>query len=127
MERGLVLSAEATRSYVLLTRKRLSHCLMLVRKQSSCPACRWRELIFVPSDPELRVARRPGHVRVMKRPEHRRGWQYEAVDHHPHQQGEASNLNDRIAGKQLLQGGQGARRELSQNECCPCDEYQLER
>jgi hypothetical protein len=48
--------------------------------------------MFVPSDPELRVARRPGLVRVMKRPDHRRGWQYEAVDHHPHQQEEASNL-----------------------------------
>jgi hypothetical protein len=39
MKRGLV-SAEATRSYVLLTRKRLPHRLMLVPKQSSCPACR---------------------------------------------------------------------------------------
>jgi hypothetical protein len=84
MKRGLV-SAEATRSYVLLTRKRLSHRLMLVPEQSSCPACRWRELMFVPSAPELRVARRPGLVRVMKPPDHRRGWQYEAVDHHPHQ------------------------------------------
>ena len=107
MKRGLV-SAEATRSYVLLTRKRLSHHLMLVPEQSSCPACRWRELVFVPSDPELRVASRPGHVRVMKRTDHRRGWQYEAVDHHSHQQREASNLYDGITGKQLLQGGQWA-------------------
>jgi hypothetical protein len=83
--------------------------------------------MFVPSAPELRVASRPGHVRVMRCPKHRRVWQYEAVDHQPHQLEKASNLYDGIAVKQLLQGGQGARCELSQNECCQGDEYQLER
>ena len=46
--------------------------------------------MFVPSGPELRVARGPRHVRVMKHPDHRRVWQYEAVDHHPDQTVSAS-------------------------------------
>jgi hypothetical protein len=104
MKRGLV-SAEATRSYVLLTRKRLSQYLMSYLSNLRALHAVGKELIFVPSDPKLRVARCPGHVRVMKRTDHRRGWQYEAVDHHSHQQREVSNLYDGSAGKQLLQGG----------------------
>jgi hypothetical protein len=34
----------------------------------------------------------------MKRPDHRRAWQYEAVNHHPHQEEAAGNLYDGIAG-----------------------------
>jgi hypothetical protein len=52
MKRGLV-SAEATRSYVLLTRKRLSHHLMLIPEQSSCPACRWKGAYICAIGPQV--------------------------------------------------------------------------
>lgn len=83
--------------------------------------------MFVPSDPEGRVARTPGQMRVMKRLNRTRGVSDRGlltptcIQEKEHAVGTAVWLQ-----RSCFRGRQDARCEMSHNEGGPWDDYQLE-